>query len=49
MRAGFDAPADGSGDEELSAIAAVWRDARSRWALTHTAWGSRLRSSDHLK
>jgi hypothetical protein len=29
MRAGFDAPADGSGDEELSAIAAVWRDARA--------------------
>jgi hypothetical protein len=33
MRAGFDAPADGSGDEELSAIAAVWRDARAVVAL----------------
>jgi hypothetical protein len=33
MRAGFDAPADGIGDEELSAIAAVWRDARAVVAL----------------
>jgi hypothetical protein len=34
MRAGFDAPADGSGDDELSSIAAVWRDARAVVALT---------------
>jgi hypothetical protein len=33
MRAGFDAPAGGSGDDELSANAAVWRDARIVVAL----------------
>jgi hypothetical protein len=33
MRAGFDTPADGGDDDELSANAAVWRDARIVVAL----------------
>jgi hypothetical protein len=33
MRAGFDAPADGGDDDELSANAAVWREARVVVAL----------------
>jgi hypothetical protein len=33
MRAGFDAPADGGDDHELSTNAAVWRDARAVVAL----------------
>jgi hypothetical protein len=33
MRAGFDAPAEGGGDDELSANAAVWRGARAVVAL----------------